>query len=572
MAAKEFPLSVVIRALDRVTAPMRTIQSAIARFDDRTRARFRNFGNRLGLPAMTEGASRLGSALGDLGRRASIVAGALGGIGAAAVGLGFLAARSLIDTASEFERFRTILSTIEGSSAKASKAMEWITTFAAKTPYELAEVTDNFVKLRAYGIDPTNGTLKTLGDTAAAMGKPLSAAVEALADAMTGENERLKEFGITASKAGSKITYRWQQDGKTLTKTVNANNREVIRSTLAAIWNSRYGGAADKLSQTWAGMISGVKDRWTLFKSMVMESGAFDSLKQRLGALLDKFDAMAKSGDLRKLAEVVGKKLVHAIDMAWDAGQRLVNNWDSIKANALRMIAPLAWLVKNCGALTTVVGAVATMAALVLVPAIYSTATAFYALGVAILTTPVGWILAAIAAIAAAAYLIYRNWGPITAFFGTWWQSVKDIFGAVGDFFADVWNDVKAGFEDGFLNGIINLWIKLNPVNLIVRAFRELLPRIMAAVAPLRDKMRGVFGAMVPDWAERLIGGKSSVNVTGAAGLGAQAMGERAAAAQQGQFRVGVDFSRLPIGARVQTQSTGRNVFELNQGYAFGAG
>lgn len=46
-------------------------------------------------------------------------------------------------------------------------------------------------------------------------------------------------------------------------------------------------------------------------------------------------------------------------------------------------------------------------------------------LGVALFTTPVGWFVLAIAAIAGAAYLIYKNWGAISSFFSGLWDSVK---------------------------------------------------------------------------------------------------------------------------------------------------
>ena len=110
------------------------------------------------------------------------------------------AANSMVDVASQFEKFETVLISSTGSAEKAKEAMKWVTDFAVKTPYELDKVTEGFVALKNYGIDPTNGTLRTLGDTAAAMNKPLMQGVEALADAVTGENERLKEFGIVSQQ------------------------------------------------------------------------------------------------------------------------------------------------------------------------------------------------------------------------------------------------------------------------------------------------------------------------------------------------------------------------------------
>ena len=104
------------------------------------------------------------------------------------------AAKDFTTTASDFEKYGATLETIEGNSTKAKESLKWIGEFAKQTPYELDQVTEAFVQMRAYGLDPTNGSLKSLGDAASAMNKPIIQAVEEMADAMTGENERLKEF------------------------------------------------------------------------------------------------------------------------------------------------------------------------------------------------------------------------------------------------------------------------------------------------------------------------------------------------------------------------------------------
>ena len=79
------------------------------------------------------------------------------GIAFAAFGASALAANQLVGTASQFEGFQTILQTTEGTSEKARTAMEWVTNFAANTPYELDQVMESFVRLRTYGLEPTNG-------------------------------------------------------------------------------------------------------------------------------------------------------------------------------------------------------------------------------------------------------------------------------------------------------------------------------------------------------------------------------------------------------------------------------
>lgn len=54
--------------------------------------------------------------------------------------------------------------------------------------------------------------------------------------------------------------------------------------------------------------------------------------------------------------------------------------------------------------------------------------------------TPVGWIMIAIAAIAGAAYLIYKNWGPIKDFFIGLWAGVKNAFGSAADWITGKFN------------------------------------------------------------------------------------------------------------------------------------
>lgn len=213
----------------------------------------------------------------------------------------------------EFERFQTILETIEGSSEKAKQSMDWVQNFAIKTPYELAEVTDAFVKLKAYGIDPTNGALASAGDAGAAMGKSVNQAVEALADAMTGENERLKEFGIKAQKQGDKITYNWNQNGKQMRKTADANSAAQIEAVITGIWNSRYGGAMDKLAGTFDGMWSNMKDTVAKFAKGIGDAGAFDSLKYQMSGVLSLMNLWAEDGTLDEVAKLISGVLTDAV-------------------------------------------------------------------------------------------------------------------------------------------------------------------------------------------------------------------------------------------------------------------
>lgn len=248
------------------------------------------------------------------------------GVGAAA---GLLAVEgAVVATSARFENYRIQLETIEGSQAKANRAMSWVTEFAKKTPYELDQVTEAYVRARAYGIDPTNGSMQTLGNTASAMGKPLMQAVEAMADAMTGENERLKEFGIKASVQGDQIYYNWVDASGRARRDVADNNAKAIESTLTAIWNEKYAGGMERMSQSWDGMVSNMGDSWTSFEADVGDGGAFDAAKSALSVLME--EVAANDEEIKALAHDIGDGLVTAMQGGVVAGAMLAKGFEGV--------------------------------------------------------------------------------------------------------------------------------------------------------------------------------------------------------------------------------------------------
>ena len=248
----------------------------------------------------------------------------------------------MVKTASEFEKFTTVLRTIEGSSSKAQSSMNWITKFAKTTPYELSQVTEAFIKLKSYGIQPTSGTLRVLGDTASAMGKPLNQAVEAMADAIVGENERLKEFGIRAAKQGDQIAYSWTDASGKAKHIIVENNSQIIESTLDAIFSSKYAGAMEDQSKTYAGMLSNMSDNWTVFKKQMMDAGAFDYIKAVIKTVGDSFSSMYSA--TLKNTDVFTKGLMESFKSIVVGLGKLGNAFEGIA-----IFAETAWNVIKAG-------------------------------------------------------------------------------------------------------------------------------------------------------------------------------------------------------------------------------
>lgn len=245
--------------------------------------------------------------------RAAVAAGAAFAAFATGGGLARLVS-SLTSVNAQFETYEATLRTITGSAEEASRSMDWISDFARTTPYEAAQVTQAFVRLKAYGLDPMDGTLRTVGDAASAMGKNIMDGVEAIADAITGENERLKEFGVRTSVAGDQVTYTWTQNGEELSRTVSKNATE-IQGALLDIF-SRFNGAMDEQSKTWVGMTSNLAENWTDFLREIGEAGYYDEVKRRLQGVLDTAASWWEDGRAGRAATAISDLLVSGMDTA----------------------------------------------------------------------------------------------------------------------------------------------------------------------------------------------------------------------------------------------------------------
>ena len=459
---------------------------------DKASAALRGIGKKLGLLDNP----RLGAAMQNLQHRTAAAAKTLAwyGAGATAVmGGGAWFAKSVMATARAFENYGTVLETLEGSSEKAKASMAWISDFAAKTPYELAEVNEAFVQLKAYGMDPMkDGLLTSLGDTAAAMKKPVMQAVEAIADAITGENERLKEFGIKASKAGGQITYSYtDKDGKQQLAKANAENRAEIQKTLQTIWNSKFGGAMDKLSLTWDGMVSNLSDQWERFKLMVADAGVFDYLKDKLTGLLDTVNRMAETGELQALAETIGKNLVDGFNRAWDVGVKFYNAF--VKIN------------DYLGGFENTLTVLAGILALPLVASLVSVTTALWGVGAALMATPVGWVIAAIAGLIAIGLALYYNWDEFAQEWADIWEGIKVVGGVAFEFLktlflnfsplgwimqamepmlpylSQVWEAIKGFFGSG-IGQVMGILFSFTPIGAFINAFEPVKAYVMGVI------------------------------------------------------------------------------------------
>lgn len=149
----------------------------------------------------------------------------------------------------------------------------------------------------------------------------------------------------------------------------------------------------------------------------------------------------------------------------------------------------------------------------------FALAKALAVVGATLMATPLGWIIASVAALAGLAFLVWKNWEPISEFFSNMFTKL-----------AHDWNEIVGWISDGI----------------------------------------SAIGSIIPDW---LKGGGTSMSGSGSQALeGVQAMSAlresrtTSTVTEKQEATVIVDFKNAPRGTRVE--SGGDANLDLSMGYA----
>lgn len=232
------------------------------------------------------------------------------------------------NTRKEFSKYEAVLRNTFQSQEKANDAMKMLQQLAANTPSSLQEWTEGYIKLVNRGLQPTSQELTNLGDLAASQGKSLDQLIEAVLDAMTGENERLKEFGIKASKEGEKTQFTFRGvttevrnsedaikdyllslgrlEGVAGSMAVQMNELEGIQSNLGDTMDAFFNNVGKKLEPFWKSILKGANGFFSeLNKMFTSYTEQYDNhleqlvnLETELPKLLDKYEELSSTSNL----------------------------------------------------------------------------------------------------------------------------------------------------------------------------------------------------------------------------------------------------------------------------------
>jgi tape measure domain-containing protein len=396
------------------------------------------------------GARLMGAGLTDVGNAAL-----RGGAVVAAYGAGMTAlAASFVRPAAQFEQFNVQLTTLEGSAEGAEKAMAWIETFATKTPLSVEETVQAYARLRAFGLDPTTGSLQAMVDTMAATGggaEKLDGLTLALGQAWTkgklqGEEAmQMLERGVPVWDLLAEQMGKSAEEVQKLSEQGKLGREEITLLTDAL--GARYSGASERASETWDGITSNLSDQWKRFKRLVMGSGLFDWMKGELDGLLDTLDQMAADGTLKTWATDLGNNILWVLQsIKWlgigiyetwrdqvypflEGASILLGGWDVLGWIALGLVFSKTLFRIHRGILMISRGLAL------------------------IVANPVILLALAFAALAA---VIYYNWDNIVAYF------------------SEKMERIRKAFDEGLLNGVFAAIAELNPFQLMADAAEAL--------------------------------------------------------------------------------------------------
>lgn len=500
-------LSIIIEAIDRVTTPVRGIAARLrATLDGLGLSRVRE-----ALGGVVGGVDRVIGEVARLGRTAvlagGIAVGALAGIAGSAINAGdeaLKAAQSVGLSAERWQRYAYAADLAGVGSDQARQALQELgkqVTDAVSGNEQLAAT------FRDMGVDlrDSEGRLRAVDDILADVSDAFQRAPDGprktrvamqllggegakLIPLLNGGSQALREAGDEAERLGLVIS------GKTAAQMEGFNdNVSRLRGFLVGLRNS----IAEQLIPVIAPLLERFT-AWAVANRELIATRIVDWIE----AVPPVIEALAaRVTDLYDVLQPVSGWLAAAVDYI-----------DPFNA-ALTALGVLI-VGKTIVALVQLGGALVT-------------------LGGVLLATPIGWFLGAVALIAGAAYLIWHNWEPISAWFAGLWQQLQDAGAAfvawiegvflggwaaaaaalmsawrpIATWSADLWASVRAvfqGFVDyvsGPFNGALTaaaetVWEAIRPIVETIAAAFERVSGIAGRVADLgRSVAGGIAGA-----------------------------------------------------------------------------
>lgn len=259
--------------------------------------------------------------------------------------------RNVLDLGDAAEKTQRQLARMFGSDAAGRQAFAQLGQMARDNAMAIDLTTASAVKLKAFGLDPLNGTLQALVDENAAMGgsqERLEGTILAVGQAwakqkLQGEEIlQLVERGVPVWDLLQKVTGKSVAELQKLSEAGKLGRKE-IAALLAEIGKVNSGAAAAN-ANTLSGLFEQLSSRVRAFFTDVSNKGPLDFFKAQLREAITVVDGLAKSNELEQWARDVGSAITAVSSAVFGTGKFLVEH-----AGAVELIAKAYAAVKIGG-------------------------------------------------------------------------------------------------------------------------------------------------------------------------------------------------------------------------------
>lgn len=345
-----------------------------------------------------------------------------------------------LQTSINLEAYRTMLETATKDFEKTNKLMKNAEQLSISTPFSPEEVIQATATLESYGID-SEKWLARIADAAGATNTTMEQATEAVKDILSkNEFETMESLGISKEMIIAAAEQKYGKN-KVFNKQgqVKDKQEEKLKIVLEEIMVSKFDGGAEKLSRTVKGLWSTITGsvNMGLAKILGMENGLIktgsilDIIKNKMQLISEVLLKWESDGTLDNLAKEFTIVFTEIANSVMSAYNFIKENHEGIIA-LTKFLGIIYILTKGVFALKAAfeayqiaVTALSNIGFLVTIFTKLKLAIASFNLMLA--STPVGWVTAAIGAIAFALYMLIFEFDKVKSFVGSLWDSLKSF-------------------------------------------------------------------------------------------------------------------------------------------------
>lgn len=232
--------------------------------------------------------------------------------------------KALADVQQQLEDSRRAMAELYGGQEEGNRVFAQLEVLAKRNGLAIGDIVEQAKRMKAFGIDPLNGSLQALVDQNAAAGgslQDLEGKVLAVGQAwakqkLQGEEIlQLVERGVPVWDLLQKATGKNVQELQKLSEQGKLG-RDVIADLMAEIGRANE-GAANRSLGTLTGLLSQASARWLEFKQQIVEAGLGQYLKDQLSEML------GATGDMAGLARRVSDAIIASLDALKRFAQQL---------------------------------------------------------------------------------------------------------------------------------------------------------------------------------------------------------------------------------------------------------